>query len=133
MGETGIPEQPWRARLAPSSCAEIRGARVHVRPCAAPLPCVLPAAPRHVCSMEVPLSVRPFLTALQPSLLSPVHVCALLSSHGSAQATVTKLLGFSPLQTVPPAKVDGGLPAASLVRGEQLPAVLPVSPLSALR
>ncbi|EPQ17453.1 CCA tRNA nucleotidyltransferase 1, mitochondrial [Myotis brandtii] len=42
----------------------------------------------------------------------------LLSSHGSAQVTVTKLLGFSPLQTVPPAKVDGGLPAASLLHNE---------------
>lgn len=107
---------------------EISDARVHVRPCAAPPPCLL----RGRCT----LSIRPFLTALWPSLLSLVHVCAqvLLSSHGSAQVTVMKLLSFSPLQTVPPATVDGGLPATSLVvRGAAAARCAPHFSLSALR
>lgn len=127
MGETGIPEQPWSARLAPSSCAESPGARVHVRPRAAPLPRVLPAAPPAMSApWQVP-SLRPPLphctAAISP--LTRAHLCTGPAEFSWLSAGHDLLLCFSPLQTVPPAKVDGGLPAASLVRGEQLPAVSP--------
>lgn len=113
--------------MAPSSCAEIPGARVHVRPCAAPLPRVLPAAPPP-CLLRGGASLRPPLphctAAVSP--LTRARLCAaefsrLSAGHGHEAARLLTV------QTVPPAKVDGGLPAASLVRGEQLPAVLPVS------